>query len=461
MKFTLRPYQEKAVQDALDWIKRTPRGGAGILVLPTSAGKSLIISELSHKLNQSLVQLCPSKELLKQNYAKYISYGEEAAIYSASLGRREVGPVTFATIGSIINDPEPFKKAGVKTLIVDECHFASSKANQTYDFCRKVGITHVIGLTATPVVLLPGMFSSQLKMMNRTRKSFYKDIIHVTQIKELTDNGFWSKINYIQGAKLKDHMLQLNSTGREFTDYSVRMYNEQNDVFSKMANAAHELRRSGRKKILIFVQFVDDAYTLSLKIPGSVVVHGGLSDKDRDTSIDGYKNGDYWCAINVNVLGTGFDDPLIDGIVHGRLTNSVGIWYQHVGRGVRIHPSKVDVDLIDFSGNFKRFGRVEDFTFEKDPKLGWGMFSGDRLLTNVDLSSSKHIFKEKIEIKLVGNDTSSYLWPIGTHKGKDISTLPKNYLEWVCSDQFIPTYESGIMAKKKAFEFLNKQHVQI
>lgn len=456
MRFTLRPYQEKAVQDALDWIKRTPRGGAGIITIPTGGGKSLCVSELAIRSGRPIVQLCPSKELLGQNYAKFISYGEEAAIYSASFGKREVSKVTFATIGSIINDPEPFKKAGVKTLIVDECHFASAKSNQTYDFCRKVGITHVIGLTATPVVLLPGMFSSQLKMMNRTRKSFYKDIIHVTQIKELTDNGFWSKINYIQGAKLKEHMLQLNSTGREFTDYSVRMYNEQNDVFSKMANAAHELRRSGRKKILIFVQFVEDAYALSLKIPGSVVVHGGLSDKDRDTAVDGYKNGDYWCAINVNVLGTGFDDPLIDGIVHGRLTNSVGIWYQHVGRGVRIHPRKADVDLIDFSGNFKRFGRVEDFTFEKDPKLGWGMFSGDRLLTNVDLSSSKHIFKEKIEIKLVGNNTSSYLWPIGTHKGKDISTLPRNYLEWVCSDQFIPTYESGIMAKKKAFEFLKQ-----
>lgn len=456
MKFTLRPYQEKAVQDGLDWIKRTPRGGAGMIVLPTGGGKSLIVSELAKKLGRNLVQLCPSKELLLQNYAKYLSYGEEAAVYSASVGRKEVGPVTFATIGSIINDPQPFKDAGVKTLIVDECHFASSKANQTYDFCRKVGITHVIGLTATPVVLLPGQFSSQLKMMNRTRKSFYKDIIHITQISELSENGFWSKINYIQGAQLKEHMLQLNSTGREFTDYSVRMYNEQNDVFSKMANAAHELRRSGRKKILVFVQFVEDAYTLSLKIPGSIVVHGGLSDKDRDAAVEGYKTGKYWCAINVNVLGTGFDDPLIDGIVHGRLTNSVGIWYQHVGRGVRIHPSKVDVDLIDFSGNFKRFGRVEDFTFEKDPVHGWGMFSGDRLLTNVDLASSKKVFKTKIALSVAESVSDSYLWPIGKHKGTELEKLPKSYLEWICSDEFVPTYESGVIAKKKAFEFLNK-----
>jgi len=456
MKFTLRPYQEKAVQDALDWIRRTPRGGAGIITIPTGGGKSLCVSELAIRSGRPIVQLCPSKELLAQNYAKFISYGEEAAIYSASFGKKEVSKVTFATIGSIINDPQPFREAGVKTLIVDECHFASGKANQTYDFCRKVGITHVMGLTATPVILLPGLFSSQLKMMNRTRKSFYKDIIHVTQISELSNNGFWSKINYIQGAQLKEHMLELNSTGREFTDYSVKMYNEQNDIFSKMANAVHDLRRSGRKKILVFVQFVEDAYTLSLKIPGSIVVHGGLSDKDRDAAVTGYKNGEYWCAINVNVLGTGFDDPLIDGIVHGRLTNSVGIWYQHVGRGVRIHPSKADVDLIDFSGNYKRFGRVEDFTFEKDPVHGWGMFSGEKLLTNVDLSSSKQVFKEKIVLNVAGTTSNTYIWPIGKHKGVELHKLPKNYLEWICSEEFIPTYESGIMAKKKAFDFLNQ-----
>jgi superfamily II DNA or RNA helicase len=148
--------------------------------------------------------------------------------------------------------------------------------------------------------------------------------------------------------------------------------------------------------------------------------------------------------------------PTLESIIHLRPTNSVGIWYQHVGRLVRIHPDKTDTDLIDFSGNFKRFGRVEDFTFEKDPKLGWGMFSGDRLLTNVDLSSSKQVFKEKIVLNVARTTSNTYLWPIGKHKGLELHKLPKNYLEWICSEEFIPTYESGILAKKKAFEFLNQ-----
>jgi hypothetical protein len=84
------------------------------------------------------------------------------------------------------------------------------------------------------------------------------------------------------------------------------------------------------------------------------------------------------------------------------------------------------------------------------------MFSGDRLLTNVDLSSSKQVFKTKIALSVAKSTSSSYIWPIGKHKGLELEKLPKNYLEWICSDEFVPTYESGVIAKKKAFEFLNK-----
>lgn len=456
MKFTPRPIQETAIQSGIDWINKNQRGGAGVIIAPTSFGKSICVAELARRLNEPVLVNQPSKELLEQNYAKYMSYGEEAGIYSASFGRKDTSQVTFATIGSLVKDWKLFREMGVKKLIMDECHIASSKGNQTYEFCRNVGITHVIGLTATPVILTGGQFSSQLKMLNRTRKSFYKEIIHTVQISEMLANNYWSKVNYKPIHGLKENMLRYNTTGTEFTEDSLRQFNAANDINEKVKLAVSELRRNGRKHILVFVQFVQDAYDMSLMIPSSVVVHGGLSKKDREDAIGGFRSGRYSVAINVNVLGTGFDYSELDAIVHARPTNSVGIWYQHVGRLVRIHPDKKDTDLIDFSGNFKRFGRVEDFTFEKDPVHGWGMFSGDRLLTNVDLSSSKKVFKTKIALSVAESVSDSYLWPIGKHKGTELEKLPKNYLEWICSDEFVPTYESGVIAKKKAFEFLNK-----
>jgi DNA repair protein RadD len=457
MKFTPRPIQEAAIQAGLNWIKKNKKGGAGIIIAPTSFGKSICVSEMARRLNEPVLVIQPSKELLEQNYAKYISYGEDAGIYSASFGRKDTNQVTFATIGSLVKDWKIFREMGVKKLIMDECHIASGKVTQTYEFCRNVGITHVIGLTATPVLLTGGIFSSQLKMLNRSRKSFYKEIIHTVQISEMLENNYWSKVNYKPIHGLKENMLRYNTTGTEFTEDSLRQFNAANNINDKVKLAAGDLMSRGRKHILVFVQFVQDAYDMSLMIPGSVVVHGGLSKKDREDAIGGFKSGRYPVAINVNVLGTGFDFSMLDAIIHARPTNSVGIWYQHVGRLVRIHPDKKDTDLIDFSGNFKRFGRVEDFTFEKDPKLGWGMFSGDRLLTNVDLNSSKHIFKEKIVTTLVQNVKSDYLWPIGTHKGKKLEELPSWYLDWVVSEKFIPTHNIGIEAKNTAIQFLNNK----
>lgn len=458
---TPRPYQVPAIKKMVDFFLYGFK--PSLMVLPVAWGKSWLIAfaiiELKKKDPEAKFLVTSlSQELIKQDYEKYIECGGVAGIYSASLGRKEVMDVTFATIASIESNPEAVREMGIKYLIIDEAHVGSDRHNQAFVLTRKAGILKVCGLTASPIVMGKSLGGgSELRIMNRARKSFFTDIIHVTQPSEVIANKSWTPINYIVPKNIREVSLQSNTTGADYTEKSTTVYLKANRIKDRIVEAVKFLQDKGRKHTLVFVRSVEYAYELKELIPNSEVIHGKVNKtKDRPNMIADFKSGKIKVMINVDILGTGFDFPEMDSMIHARPTKSVVIWYQHVGRLVRIHPDKTDTDLIDFSGNFKRFGRVEDFTFEKDPKLGWGMFSGDRLLTNVDLSSSKHIFKEKIEIKLVGNNTSSYLWPIGTHKGKDISTLPKNYLEWVCSDQFIPTYESGITAKKKAFEFLKQ-----
>ena len=48
---------------------------------------------------------------LLQNYEKLRSYGvNDCGIYSASVGRKEIKQITFATIGSIIKKKELFSQ---------------------------------------------------------------------------------------------------------------------------------------------------------------------------------------------------------------------------------------------------------------------------------------------------------------------------------------------------------------
>jgi DNA repair protein RadD len=74
---------------------------------PYGLGKINSDGICSKNSNDKMIVLQPSKELLEQNYLKYCTlcgdFGTNAGIYSASFGRKEIAPITYATIGSIKN----------------------------------------------------------------------------------------------------------------------------------------------------------------------------------------------------------------------------------------------------------------------------------------------------------------------------------------------------------------------
>ena len=147
MKYQLRPYQIQASDAAVRFFnKKSERNG--ILVLPTGAGKSLIVADIASKLRQCVLVLQPSKEILEQNYAKYRSYGmDNCSIYSASFNKKEISEVTFATIGSIMAQIDDFDH--FHAIIIDECHGVNPIEGQYATFIKKVK-RKVLGLTATP-----------------------------------------------------------------------------------------------------------------------------------------------------------------------------------------------------------------------------------------------------------------------------------------------------------------------
>ena len=80
MTFTLRPYQQEAVDATLAWFRRHTEPAA--IVLPTGAGKSLVIAELARLARGRVLVLAHVKELVAQNHAKYCALGLEADIFA-------------------------------------------------------------------------------------------------------------------------------------------------------------------------------------------------------------------------------------------------------------------------------------------------------------------------------------------------------------------------------------------
>jgi DNA repair protein RadD len=118
--YTLRPYQQAAVDAGVAYLTDPAlKGRHGLIVQPTGAGKSLVIANIVARLPGPCVVLQPSKEILEQNAAKLASYGYHAAVFSASFGRREIGRITLATIGSVVRYAEAFRETPY--VLIDEC----------------------------------------------------------------------------------------------------------------------------------------------------------------------------------------------------------------------------------------------------------------------------------------------------------------------------------------------------
>lgn len=426
MKYSPRPYQAKSVDDMYKFVVYSNKK-YGIFVLPTGAGKSICIAMLAMRLNEKVLILQPNKELVLQNHEKYTSYGLEASIYSASLYSRNISNVTFATIGSVVGDANRFKEFGFKYVIIDECHWATKKDAQTHRFIEHIGVKKVIGLTATPINLISSMNGTELKMINRTRKNIFQDIFHVTQISELTKDNFWSKIDY-KPINMDTKMLDLNSSGTEYTDRSMKEYYEQNNLHDYIIRAVERLRMRGRKHILVFVPMIEHARLLAESVPDSAFICGETTLKERNKIVNTFRDGTLDVVFNVNVLGTGFDFPGMDAGIHARPTNSVNIWYQHIGRFVRRCEGKEDALIVDISGNYQKFGPIENFTFENDPYYGWCMYSGDKVLTGVDLKSKRFFYRKKEEDKV---EYHGYKMPFGKYVGLELDKVPMDYLHYV------------------------------
>ena len=151
--YSLRPYQQDAVEATLNHFRKSDR--SAVLVLPTGAGKSLIIAELGRLARLSILVITHVQELVEQNAEKYAALGLTPGIYSAGLKRRETDKqVTFAAIQSVATNLDAFREH-YSLVIIDECHRVSDVEQSQYqqlinELKTKNRGLKVLGLTATP-----------------------------------------------------------------------------------------------------------------------------------------------------------------------------------------------------------------------------------------------------------------------------------------------------------------------
>ena len=435
---TLRENQSEPIAKAIQFFQEE-KPKPSLIVLPTAWGKSILTAFVAKNTTDRLLVLQPSKELLEQNYCKYMNlcgdFGTNAGIYSASFGRKEIAQITYATIGSIKNLGETFKRYGFTKMLIDEAHLYPREADSMLGrFLKDSGITHVLGITATPVKLQTNRdrdgqtFSKLVMLTSRSKKgNFYKDIIHVGQVQEMVRLGFWSPLLY-ETASFDDSLLVFNSSKSEYTEDSVQRAYDANGGTQGIVETLD--KHPERKHVLAFVPSVQDAIDLSQRYPNSGVIYGEQDKREREQTVARFRSGEIRVLFNVRVLSTGFDFTGIDCIVLGISTASIALYYQIIGRGTRIDPEKRDCLISDLGGNVERFGRVEDIIFEKG-RL-WRMFgTGGRLLSGIPIHDIGKYRREDTQAIDAQKVAPIEVMPFGKYQGERIANIPLNYRQWM------------------------------
>jgi len=379
----LREYQEDAVDAGVRYFKDDRTNTEVLMVLPTGSGKSLVIANIAAKLADPTIVFQPTKEILEQNVGKVLGYGGTASIYSASMNSKKIGKLTFATIGSVRSHPELFKH--FKNIIIDECHYVNAKKGMYCDFLASLATKKVLGLTATPYRLVTdGFGGSILKFLTRTRPRVFKRVIHITQNGDLFDDGYLAPLKYRGDNGFDARQIRLNSTGADYDDRSVKSYYNRIGFADRLCDAVRGCLDAGHKSILVFTRFIEESKYLVDRLGGiAEIVTGKTPKREREQLIQRFRSGATRVVSNVGVLTVGFDFPALSTIILARPTMSLALYYQMIGRGIRIYPDKEYTTVVDLCDNYRKFGAIEDLRLTSNRPDLWFIESKGRQLTNI------------------------------------------------------------------------------
>jgi DNA repair protein RadD len=378
MEFKYRYYQSESIDAGVNFFKSV-KAEPSIEILPTGAGKSIVISGIVKELEGKTIILQPSKEILEQNFAKYSKYGK-ASIYSASAGEKRIDRVTFCTIGSIINKKHLF--IGLKNILIDECHLVNAEAGMYQEFIKFFPEANVLGLTATPYRLQQTSEGPQLTFLTRSSPRLFTKILYYVQNITLFDAGYLAKLEYYSFDVIDRSKLELNSSGTDFTPASLSRYYKSIDMPSRIVKyAMHVL--SKKPNLLIFCALISEAKEVVKRIPGAILLTSDTKKEERERILSQFKKGIIRCVVNVGVLTTGFDYPELESVLMARSTMSLSLYYQIVGRGMRIWPTKPNAWIVDLGGNINLFGKIETMKIEVDSEGRFAIWNNGRQLTNV------------------------------------------------------------------------------
>lgn len=351
----LYPYQEEAISQIFDDLDRAKDKVNILFQLPTGGGKTVIFSEIARQFisqrDQKVLILTHRVELCAQTSKALGEIEVKNKIIDRDvkeLHDREDYDCYVAmveTLNNRLNENENYLR-NIGLVIIDEAHYNSFR--KLFKFFEKA---NMLGVTATP------LSSNRTLPLNEN----YEKLIVGHGIADLIDDGYLSAATtFTFNVNLRS--LKVGSDG----DYTVSSLDRLYSLYSMQDRllAAYDEKAKGKKTLIFNSGIATSIRVFELfKNAGYNVRHldSTFSPKDRNETLEWFRNTPGAILTSVGILTTGFDEPSVEAIILNRATRSLTLYHQMIGRGSRITKTKNKFVIIDLGNNVQRLGLWQDF----------------------------------------------------------------------------------------------------
>lgn len=339
-----------------------------LCVAPTGSGKTVMLSAIVGELSQrsSFYKTCilsHRDELTTQNRDKFQKVNPRltTSVFDAS-EKSWQGHATFAMVQTLSRFDHITRMPKFDLLVIDEAHHSMANSyRRTIDLARsKNADLKILGMTATP---------------NRGDKKglrpIFSNVADQIFIEELIASGHLvPPKTFIIDVGIQEALKQLKR--KKMGDYDEREVSSIMNTFPVNDAVVQTWKeKAEHRQTVVFCSTLHHARDVQEAFiqagVSCVMVHGEMSDTEREQTLHAYASGAVRVIVNVSVLTEGWDDPPTSCIILLRLSSYKSTLIQMIGRGLRIaapddYPgvSKTDCIVLDFGISTFFHGSLEE-----------------------------------------------------------------------------------------------------
>ncbi|WP_341201251.1 DEAD/DEAH box helicase family protein [Planomicrobium okeanokoites] len=352
-----RPAQQEALE-ALE-IAMDEEYSRAMVVLATGLGKTYLAAFFAEKFKRVLF-VAHREEILfqaKQSF-QHVHPDRTSAFYNASEKQTDADFIfaSIYTLGSQYH-LDRFEADAFDLIVVDEFHHAAAP---TYErLLKHFEPKFLLGITATPdrmdnkdvYALCDGNVAISIHFLDAIERNWLSPF----QYYGVYDDTDYSAIRWL---------------GTRYDEEELMQVQLQEDFAGKILAAWQQHKQT---RTIVFCSSVRQAVYMSefYRKNGvrAIALHGGSPPDQRKAARARLDTGELEVIFTVDLFNEGVDIPKVDTLLFIRPTESLTVYTQQIGRGLRIAEGKSHCVIIDFIGNYRN-ADLKLSVFDKAGKAG-------------------------------------------------------------------------------------------